>query len=418
MKKKLLIIMIFIVLIISSILVYFFVFNKDKKTTKKKEKIIYTDVKEDTNIKINNDLTLEFGDNKSLSDYITIDNSEFKDKEITYDELGTKKIEFSYKTSDGKINYRFINIDVVDTTSPYASVPSYKKIKVNSDISFIDDFLCADNHDRVLEKRLDGEFDLLREGTYTVKFVAVDSSENKTEKTFILDVVAELPKSSSSGGSSQINYLNYSDLYNQYKNSNTKIGIDISRWQGDVDFKKLKENNVEFIMIRLGGQDGIDGEYYIDSKFTQNITGALENGFDVGVYFYSYAHTKEDAINQAKYVMDHLKGYKITLPIVFDWECWNKFNKMGMSLFDLKNVQETFINEVEKKGYKGSRYGSKNYLTNLWLPSNKLTWLAHYVSNTTYEGEYYMWQRCDTGKVSGINGAVDVDILYLDKYKI
>lgn len=171
-------------------------------------------------------------------------------------------------------------------------------------------------------------------------------------------------------------------------------------------------------MIRLGGQDGIDGEYYIDSKFTQNITGALENGFDVGVYFYSYARTKEDAINQAKYVMDHLKGYKITLPIVFDWECWNKFNKMGMSLFDLKNVQETFINEVEKKGYTGSRYGSKNYLTNLWLPSNKLTWLAHYVSNTTYEGEYYMWQRCDTGKVSGINGAVDVDILYLDKYKI
>ena len=245
MKKKLLIIMIFVVLIISSILVYFFVFNKDKKTTKKKEKITYTDVKEDTNIKINNDLTLEFGDNKSLSDYITIDNSEFKDKEITYDELGTKKIEFSYKGADGKINYRFINIDVVDTTSPYASVPSYKKIKVNSDISFIDDFLCADNHDRVLEKRLDGEFDLLREGTYTVKFVAVDSSENKTEKTFILDVVAELPKPSSGGGSSQINYLNYSDLYNQYKNSNTKIGIDISRWQGDVDFKKLKENNVE-----------------------------------------------------------------------------------------------------------------------------------------------------------------------------
>ena len=417
MKKKLLIISIVIVLIISALLIYFLAFNKSKSVKKEKEKIVYTDALEDTNIKVNSDRTLEFGSIKNLSDYITIENIDFTDKEIKYDELGEVKVEFSYKDSENKTNYRFINIDVVDTTSPYASVPSYKKVLVNSEITFIEDFLCADNHDRTLEKRLDGEFDLSTPGTYTVKFVAVDSSNNQTEKTFILDVVTSIPKSSSSSNNSSINYLNYSDLYNEYKTSNTKIGIDISRWQGDVDFKKLKENNVEFIMIKIGGQDGIDGDYYLDSKWTQNITGALENGFDVGVYFYSYAHTKEDAIKQAKYVMDNLKDYKITLPIVFDWECWNKFNKMGISLYDLTKIQDAFINEVEKKGYTGSRYGSKNYLTNLWLDSKNLTWLAHYVSNTTYEGEYYMWQRCDTGKVDGIYGAVDVDILYLDKYK-
>ena len=195
------------------------------------------------------------------------------------------------------------------------------------------------------------------------------------------------------------------------------VGIDISRWQGDVDFDMLKENNVEFIMMRLGGQDGIDGEYYLDSKFERNIKEATKHGFDIGVYFYSYAYTKEEAVKQAKFVLENLKGYKLSLPIVFDWECWNKFNDMHISLYDITSVQDEFLNYVEKKGFKGARYGSKNYLTNAWQDSKHLTWLAHYINKPNYEGEYFMWQRCDTGKVPGINGAVDVDILYIDKYK-
>ena len=232
-----------------------------------------------------------------------------------------------------------------------------------------------------------------------------------------LNVVEKIIPSNTTKPNNPINYISYSDLYNTYKNDNTKVGIDISRWQGDVDFKKLKESNVEFIMIRLGGQDGIDGEYYIDSKFKQNIEGALENGFDVGVYFYSYAYTEKEAKKQAKYVIDNLKRYKVTLPIVFDWECWNKFNEFRISLFELTKVQNAFLNYVNEKGYKSARYGSKNYLLKGWQDSKHLTWLAHYVSNTDYSGEYFMWQRCDTGKVDGIYGAVDVDVLYLDKYK-
>ena len=422
MKKKLITTFIIVLILLGAGLSVYFVFIKNNDKTSKKDKvqnsnIIYTDALKDENLSISNDLSLEFGRIKKISDYVICESCTIEDKEIKYDELGDKKIEFYYKTLDGKKNYRYINISVVDTTKPYISVPSYKKVLVNSDEKFIEDFLCADNHTRNINKKLEGEYDLSKLGTYSVNYVATDESGNKAEKTFTLDVVSSIPKSSGSSQSSSTK-LNYTDLYNEYKTSNTKVGIDISRWQGDVDFKKLKESNVEFIMIRLGGQDGIDGEYYIDSKFTQNITGALENGFDVGVYFYSYAYTKEEAINQAKYVMEHLKGYKLNLPIVFDWECWNKFNKLGISLYDLTNVQNAFINEVEKNGYRGSRYGSKNYLTNLWQESNNLTWLAHYISSTTYEGEYYMWQRCDTGRVNGINGDVDVDILYLDKYKI
>ena len=392
--------------------------NENEKTKKAKIKIEYTDALADENIKVFNELKVEYGTIKYLSNFISIENATFEDKEIIYSDLGEVKVNFEY-TLDNKEYYRFINFDVVDTKEPLVSVPGYKTIQINSDISFVEDFFCADNYDKNVERYLDGYFDLGTVGTYPVKYIATDKAGNKVERDITLNVVEKIENNTSNNNSNKpINYLDYNELYKTYKTNNTKVGIDISRWQGDVDFDALKNSNVEFIMIRLGGQDGIDGEYYIDSKFTQNIKGALDHGFDVGVYFYSYAYTKEEAKKQAKYVIDNLKGYNITLPIVFDWEAWNKFNKFGVSLYDLTKVQDTFLDYVESKGYKGSRYGSKNYLTNAWQDSKHLTWLAHYVSDTTYEGEYFMWQRCDTGKVNGINGAVDVDILYLDKFEL
>ena len=418
--KKLVIILSIVFIIIGCILCKTYIFNNDKDKTSKTEKntkVNYSDALADENIKIKNDLKIEYGTIRYISDFIETNNIELKDEEIIYTDLGDLKVNFEYKINN-KTEYRYLIFDIVDTKEPLVSVPSYKTVELNSDDTFINNFFCADNYDKKVERHIEGFYDLGTVGTYNVKYVATDSSSNKVEKDLTINVVEKINNNSLSNSNNKINYIDYNNLYNEYKTDNTKVGIDISRWQGDVDFEALKNSNVEFIMIRLGGQDGLDGEYYIDSKFTQNIKGALEHGFDVGVYFYSYAYTKKEAINQAKYVIENLKDYKITLPIVFDWECWNKFNELGISLFDLTKVQDSFLDYVEQKGYKGSRYGSKNYLTNAWQDSKHLTWLAHYISSTTYEGEYFMWQRCDTGKVNGINGAVDVDILYLDKYNL
>lgn len=419
--KKVIVTLLILLIIAGGVGTYFIFFKKEdikKNTEKKDKKIVYTDASLDENIKVIKDLTVEFGKINYLKEFISIDNATFDDVDIKYDDLGEVKVEFSYKLNN-VINYRFITFNIVDTTAPLATVPSVKTILIGSDIGFIEDFWCGDNHDKIPDKNIEGYFDLSTTGSYNVEFVAKDKSGNETRKPFTLKIVNQLPKSSSGSSSSNpINYLDYNALYSQYKNSNTKIGIDISRWQGDVDFEALSKANVEFIMIRLGGQDGIDGDYYIDSKFTRNMENAKKYGFDVGVYFYSYAYTEDEAIKQAKFVIENLKDYKLTLPVVFDWECWNKFNKFKVSFYDVTKVQDTFLNYVESKGYKSARYGSKNYLTNVWQDSKHLTWLAHYVSGTTYEGEYFMWQRCDTGKVSGINGAVDVDILYLDKYDL
>ena len=287
--------------------------NENEKTKKAKIKIEYTDALADENIKVFNELKVEYGTIKYLSNFISIENATFEDKEIIYSDLGEVKVNFEY-TLDNKEYYRFINFDIVDTKEPLVSVPGYKTIQINSDISFVEDFFCADNYDKNVERYLDGYFDLGAVGTYPVKYIATDKAGNKVERDITLNVVEKIENNSSNNNSNKpINYLDYNELYKTYKTSNTKVGIDISRWQGDVDFDALKNSNVEFIMIRLGGQDGIDGEYYIDSKFTQNIKGALDHGFDVGVYFYSYAYTKEEAKKQAKYVIDNLKGYNITL---------------------------------------------------------------------------------------------------------
>lgn len=419
MKK--IVIIILSILILSGGVTSYFIFFKDKNNSSskkdKKEKIVYTDASLDENIKVIKDLNIEFGKINYLDEFIKVNDAVIEHKEIKYDDLGEVKVEFEY-LFNGVKNYRYLTFNIVDTTAPLATVPSVKSILLGSDIGFIEDFWCGDNHDKIPDKNIEGYFDLSTLGSYNVTFVAKDISGNETRRPFTLKVVSQLPKSSSSSKNSTINYLDYNYLYNEYKTNNTKVGIDISRWQGDVDFESLSKANVEFIMIRLGGQDGIDGEYYIDSKFTRNMENAKKYGFDVGVYFYSYAYTIDEAIKQAKYVIENLKDYNLKLPIVFDWECWNKFNKFKISFYDVTQVQNAFLDYVESKGYKAARYGSKNYLTNVWQDSKHLTWLAHYISATTYEGEYFMWQRCDTGKVSGINGAVDVDILYLDKYKL
>ena len=167
-------------------------------------------------------------------------------------------------------------------------------------------------------------------------------------------------------------------------------------------------------MIRVGGTRGRDGEYFVDDYFERNITEANKRNIDVGIYFYSYANSNEKAREEAKWVMEHIKDYNVTLPIAYDWENWSSFNDYNLSFFGLTNMAETFLNTVSDAGYEGLLYSSKNYLERLWFPSKYDTWLAHYVDKTNYKGDYKYWQLCSDGKIDGIKGAVDIDIMYLN----
>ena len=165
-------------------------------------------------------------------------------------------------------------------------------------------------------------------------------------------------------------------------------------------------------MIRVGTQADFGKNNFVDKYFVTNIENALKQNIDVGIYFYSYATSKKESIMQAKFVLEQIEEYNIKLPIVFDWESWSNFNNLDLNLYEITQIQENFLNEISKAGYKTARYGSKNYLTKAWLESEHLTWLAHYTTITNYEGDYFMWQLCNNGKVPGINGYVDINVLY------
>ena len=165
-------------------------------------------------------------------------------------------------------------------------------------------------------------------------------------------------------------------------------------------------------MIRLGGTRGTNGEYFVDSKFHEYMKKAKEVGLPVGIYFYSYSNSIESARKDAKWVVEQIREYDLSLPIAFDWEEWGNFNSYNLSFFGLTSMAEAFLEEIEKAGYKGMLYSSKNYLENVWMKSKYDVWLAHYTKKTTYQGQYFMWQMCENGKIDGVETLVDIDILY------
>ena len=212
--------------------------------------------------------------------------------------------------------------------------------------------------------------------------------------------------------SSEKEKIAFKDFYQENKTANTLIGIDVSKWQQDIDYEKVKEAGVEFAFIRIGTRKGIDKDFVLDPKFKENIEGFNKVGIKTGVYFYSYAKDKKDAKKEALWVLKELKGYDIKLPIVFDWENFSFYQEFNLSFYHLGEIADTFLETVEKEGYQGMLYGSKYYLENVFTNNTYPVWLAHYTNNTTYQKEYNIWQKTDRGLVDGINNLTDLDILY------
>ena len=108
------------------------------------------------------------------------------------------------------------------------------------------------------------------------------------------------------------------------------------------------------------------------------------------------------------------KRQSLDLPIVFDWEIWSNWTSYHMSFHDLNEMAHDFIKTVEAEGYEGMLYGSKFYLENFWEDENfENIWLAHYASNTSYE-DYMMWQFSNVGRINGIYGDVDLNVMVVD----
>ena len=403
MKKKGIIIALFIVFILG--VVGYFVGRKLYWDYRIKHAIIHVEVSETPLLVFQKDI--------KVSDVLTEINGELKTNPvIDTSGIGKRQVTFKYINEENLPLEYTIEVEVVDKTPPLIFQGKTKKIPSNYDSEIEMDLFCGDNYDPNPTCTIEGEYDVTTPGTYPVTLVGVDSSGNKSTNDF--NLIVYKPVSSSGGGSTSHDYVDFQTVRETYKGENVHFGIDISHWQEDIDFQRVKEAGVEFAYIRIGRGNGIGKEFVEDRKFEQNLKGFNEVGIPIGAYFYSYANSKEDARKEATWLLERIKKYKVDLEIAFDWENWQDIQYYDMSFHDLTEAAREFNRTVKKAGYTGMLYSSKSYLLSVWEEVDFPVWLAHYTTQTDYQGPYVVWQLCSNGRVPGINGDVDLNIRYGD----
>ena len=191
-------------------------------------------------------------------------------------------------------------------------------------------------------------------------------------------------------------------------------GIDVSKWNGRIDWKKVKKAGIDFCIIRTGYSKTVD------HKFKYNIEEAIENGLQIGVYHFSYATTNAKAKEEAEFCLELIKPYKkyITLGVWFDYEYDSVSYSRRYGVYPTKksvtSLAETFCSTVEKNGYSTGIYTNLDFSSNYFTKEvlNKYpTWIAVW-GKMNYHGKYVMWQYTDSGRVDGIHGKVDMNIFY------
>lgn len=188
-------------------------------------------------------------------------------------------------------------------------------------------------------------------------------------------------------------------------------GIDVSRYQGEIDWKKVKTSGVQFAMLRAG-YGHFDSQK--DAQFERNYTEAKAAGIPVGAYLYSYAKSVEDARAEAKVFLQWVKGKQFEYPLAFDVEEAEQAKKGKQFVSD---VIRAFCETVEQAGYYVCIYANKYWLDNYIDADCKKrydVWVAQWAKTNTYNGAYGMWQYTSDGAVSGISGRVDLDESYKD----
>lgn len=187
-------------------------------------------------------------------------------------------------------------------------------------------------------------------------------------------------------------------------------GIDISTWQGkDIDFTAVKKSGIEFVILRAGYGREVSQK---DDCFDENYRQAKEAGLKLGAYWFSYADSAEDAKREAKACLQCVGGKKLDLPVFFDLELDRQFAK-GRAFCD--SLIEAFCEEILKGGYKTGLYMSYSPLmscTSSTIREKYPLWIAQYYSHCQYDGKFAIWQYSDRGRVNGLNGDIDMDILY------
>ncbi len=196
----------------------------------------------------------------------------------------------------------------------------------------------------------------------------------------------------------------------------TSAGIDVSTFQGDVDWAAVKADGIDFVMLRVGYRGyGAEGKLGEDERFQANYAAAAAAGLKIGVYFFSQAVTPAEAKEEAEFVLQRIKGLKLDYPIAYDWEAidYDQARTDGMSSAEISACAAAFCDRIAKERYDVLIYfnrelGYFNY--DLSIVKDYHFWLAEYLEKPSFVYDYKMWQYTRNGKVAGIEGNVDLNI--------
>lgn len=207
----------------------------------------------------------------------------------------------------------------------------------------------------------------------------------------------------------QVEYVDDTDVVLSRK------GIDVSKYQGDIEWKKVAADGVEYAFIRAGVRGSTEGKLMKDENFKDNIEGALENGIETGVYFFTQAITEEEAIEEAEFVLDMIRPYNITYPVVLDLEEVTSANARtaGLTREEYTKNCIAFCHTIQDAGYTPMIYGNlKTFLIMLDMEQIEEyeKWFAYYNTPVYFPYEFSIWQYSSKGTVNGIKGDVDMNI--------
>ena len=193
-------------------------------------------------------------------------------------------------------------------------------------------------------------------------------------------------------------------------------GIDVSEWQGDIDWQQVKDSGVEFVIIRVGGRGTEEGTLYGDERAQEYYEGATAVGLKVGAYIFAQSITVEEAIEEAEYVLNAVKDWEVQMPLVYDWEYVDEVARTAdMDSRTLTDMAKAFCNTIRDAGYTPMLYFGRSQSVDL-LNLEELVeypfWLAMYSTIMDYPYKIDMWQYTDEGTVPGISGNVDMNLLF------
>lgn len=199
-----------------------------------------------------------------------------------------------------------------------------------------------------------------------------------------------------------------------------RLGIDVSRWNEEINWNKVKDAGIKYAIVRAGYRGSVTGTLVEDWYFKKNVEGAKAAGIPVGLYFFTQATNEVEAVEEASMVLALCKGYDITYPIFIDTE--GAGGKGRADELDKKTrtaVCQAFCETIRSGGYNAGIYASKNWfnknIDTSVLSDDIYIWLAEYGDSVTYDKKYHMWQYTSSGRVLGIEGRVDLNLSFLEE---